>query len=568
MLAGGVGAVLMQERPTAFYSHALQGKNLLLSTYEKEILALVLAVQKWRPYLLGGQFIVRTDQQSLKYLWDQKITTIAQQRWLYKLRGFDFVIVYKKGKENVVADALSRRDVVEANAKKGELSAFSQPVPNWIEAVKQEVELSSNLQALVQRIISGEAMGPWRIIDGVILFKDRIYLETNSSLIEDIIGQFHNTTHEGYHKMSQRIRVNFYWPKMWQHIRKFISACDICQRHKTEQLAPAGLLQPLPIPNQVWEDISMDFIDGLPLSKGKTTILVVIDRLSKYAHFLSLSHPYTAVSVAQIFFDNIFKLHGMPRTIVCDRDPTFTSIFWSELFKINGTSFNYSSAYHPQTDGHSEVVNGTLEMYLRCLTSSRPREWVKWFAWAEYCYNTSWHSSIKTTPFEVVYGRPPPTLPSYIPGMTNVDAVEKQLMERDHVLKELKVSLQEVQSRMKKVYDQHHREREFEVGDWVYLKLQPFRQASISLRRNAKLSPKYYGPFKILQKIGAVSYKLELPKESRIHPVFHVSLLKKKIGEKYSVQGELPIVEENTEHLIPKPQAIWIIVCIKEGNKF
>lgn len=265
MLAGGVGAVLMQERPVAFYSHALQGKNLLLSTYEKEILALVLAVQKWRPYLLGGQFIVRTDQQSLKYLWDQKITTIAQQRWLYKLRGFDFVIVYKKGKENVVADALSRRDVVEANAKKGELSAFSQPVPNWIEAVKQEVELSSNLQALVQRIISGEAMGPWRIIDGVISFKDRIYLETNSSLIEDIIGQFHNTTHEGYHKMSQRIRVNFYWPKMWQHIRKFISACDICQRHKTEQLAPAGLLQPLPIPNQVWEDISMDFIDGLPL---------------------------------------------------------------------------------------------------------------------------------------------------------------------------------------------------------------------------------------------------------------------------------------------------------------
>ena len=148
----------------------------------------------------------------------------------------------------------------------------------------------------------------------------------------------------------------------------------------------------------------MDFVEGLPLSGGKTTILVVVDRLSKYAHFIPLSHPYIAIGVARLFFDNIFKLHGLPKSIVCDRDPTFTSAYWRELFYLNGTSFNFSSSYHPKTDGQSEVVNRTLEMYLRCFTSSRPKEWLKWLPWAEFCYNTSWHSVIKKTPFEVVYG--------------------------------------------------------------------------------------------------------------------------------------------------------------------
>ncbi|KAL4196097.1 hypothetical protein AMTRI_Chr04g181630 [Amborella trichopoda] len=155
-------------------------------------------------------------------------------------------------------------------------------------------------------------------------------------------------------------------------------------------MSPEGLLQPLPMPNLIWEDISMDFIDGLLASKGKTTILVVVDRLSKYAHFTAISHPYTAVSVAQTFFDQIFRLHGMPRSIVCDRDSAFISIFWQELFRLNGTKFNFNSAYHPRTDCQSEVS--------------------KWLSWAEYCYNTSWYSTIKKEPFEAVSGRAPPTL--------------------------------------------------------------------------------------------------------------------------------------------------------------
>lgn len=218
------------------------------------------------------------------------------------------------------------------------------------------------MQDLVQRVREDEAVGLWRLQNGILFFKNKIYLAAESPLIPTIIDQFHGSTHEGFLKTLWRIRSNFYWTGMRQTIRDFLKKCDTSQWHKAEQLSPAGLLQPLPVPNQIWEDIAMDFIDGLPLSSAKSTILVVVDRLSKYGHFIAISHPYTAIGVARIFFDNVFKLHGMPRSIVCDRDSIFISLFWQETFWLNRTSFNFSSSYHPQTDGQSELVNRTLEM--------------------------------------------------------------------------------------------------------------------------------------------------------------------------------------------------------------
>ena len=144
---------------------------------------------------------------------------------------------------------------------------------------------------------------------------------------------------------------------MTTDIQAFIRSCEVCQRCKYDTAAYPGLIQPLPIPELIWTDISMDFIDGLPSSAGKTVILVVVDRLSKAAHFIALSHPYTAASVAQAFLNNVFKLHGFPRSIVSDRDAVFLSDFWKELFALQGVALNYSSAYHPQSDGQSEVVN-------------------------------------------------------------------------------------------------------------------------------------------------------------------------------------------------------------------
>lgn len=293
---------------------------------------------------------------------------------------------------------------------------------------------------------------------------------------------------------------------------------------------PSGLLQPLPILTKVWAEVSMDFIDGLPKSHGKSTILVVVDRLTKYGHFIPISHPYTAPQVARVYFDNIFKLHGMPESIVCDRDPTFTSRFWTELFSLHGSKFNFSSAYHPQTDGQTEVLNHTVEMYLRCLTSSQPKEWVTWLPWVEFCYNTSTHSAHNLTPFELVYGRPPPTLLSYVKGTALVEPVEKKLVERDQLLREARNRLIQAQNRMSQIYNKHHKEKQFNVGDWVNLKLQPYRQSSVEFRSNVKLYAKYYGPFKIFKKIGAIAYLLDLPKDSKLHPVFHISVLKQQVG--------------------------------------
>lgn len=191
-------------------------------------------------------------------------------------------------------------------------------------------------------------------------------------------------------------------------MKDYVKSCSVCQRNKTEHLHPVGLLQPLAVPSAVWEDISMDFIEGLPRVRGKSVILTVVDRFSKYAHFIALGHPYTALSVAKAFYDDIVRLHGISCSIVSDRDLVFTSTFWKELFRFTNTKLNMSTAFHPQTDGQSEVVNRIITMYLRCLSGDRPKNWLQWLPWAEFCYNSSYQTSLRETPFKVVYGRDPP----------------------------------------------------------------------------------------------------------------------------------------------------------------
>lgn len=214
---------------------------------------------------------------------------------------------------------------------------------------------------------------------------------------------------------------------MNKEIQAYVRECLICQRHKPEQIASLGLLQPLPILRRIWEAISMYFVEGLPHSKGKQVILVVVDRQSKYAHFLTLAHPYTALAVAQLFMDSIFKLHGLPNSITSDRDPIFLSDVWSELFSLQGVALNKSSAYHPQSDGQTEIVNKALETYLRCLCSEHACTWYPWLPLAEFWYNTNFHSSIQTTPYEVVYGQAPPIHLPYHPGESANMVVDRSL---------------------------------------------------------------------------------------------------------------------------------------------
>jgi hypothetical protein len=305
-------------------------------------------------------------------------------------------------------------------------------------------------------------------------------------------------------------------------------------------------------------------VEGLPASQGFTVVLVVVDRLSKYGHFIPLKHPYTAVTVARAFITHVFKLHGMPTSIVSDRDPTFPSAFWKELFRLQGTSLCMSTSYHPQSDGQTEIVNKCLENYLRCFTHDRPKQWSSWLPWAEYWYNTTWHASIKMTPFEAVYGTPPSRLLSYVPGTTTVDAVDVLLRDRTQLITLLRHNMKQAQQRMKKYADLRRSEREFEVGQQVYLRLQPYRQNSVVTRRSLKLSPRFYGPFTVLRRIGSVAYELDLPPSSRIHHVFHVSQLKLKLGSSHSAAPIMPHVDEQGI-IQPEPEEV-LLRCTRPKN--
>ena len=265
---------------------------------------------------------MRTDHYSLKFLLDQRLATIPQHHWVGKLLGLDFTVEYKPGATNMVADALSRRDTEE-----GTVLAISAPRFNYIERLRQVQDTDPALVAIRDEITAGTRAAPWSLIDGMVAYDSHLYVPSASPILSEIMTAVHEDGHEAVQRTVHRLRRDFHFPNMRRMVQDYVQACSTCQRYKSEHLHPAGLLMPLPVPKAVWTDIGLDFVEALPRVGGKSVILTVVDRFSKYCHFIPLAHPYSAESVAQAFFTDIVRLHGMPQSMVSDRDPVFTSKF-------------------------------------------------------------------------------------------------------------------------------------------------------------------------------------------------------------------------------------------------
>lgn len=404
-----------------------------------------------------------------------------------KLLGYTFDIHYKPGPTNKIADALSRQNAMEMECN----SMATVCGLKW-EFVQKFIDKDETIQKLISQLQKGESVPKWFTLENNVLkYKGRVVIPSKSELTSRLLKEYHDSPvggHAGDFKTYQRMAAEWYWMGMRKDITAYVKQCHVCQQSKASTLSPLGLLQPLPISDKVWEDISMDFIEGLPNSMGWDSILVVVDRLTKYGHFIPLRHPFTAQIVAQSFLKEVVRLHEIPSSIVSDRDKIFLSVFWSELFKMHGTQLRRSTTYHPETDGQTEVVNKGVESYLRCFISGKPKSWATWLPWAEYCYNTAFHTATHCTPFKALYGRDPPHLMRFSPGSTAVSSLEEQLIERDAVLDELQFHLTRAQVYMRSYENQSRRAGSFEIGDLVYLKLQPYRQKSLAKRQNEKLA--------------------------------------------------------------------------------
>ncbi|GJS13679.1 transposon ty3-G gag-pol polyprotein [Tanacetum coccineum] len=477
----GIGAVLQQNgHPIAYISKTLSFKHQSLSTYKKEFLAALLTLEKWRGYLLDRHFIIKTDHFSLKYLLDQRITTPTQMKWLPKLIGFDYEVVYKKGSEMHF----------------------------------QGYKLLSYLAIITKLQARQEAKKHYVWSNNQLTRKGKIVVGNDPELKRELLQYFHGGVvggHSGVKVTTHKMCLTLYWKGLRKQVKHYVRECLVCQKCKPNLAAYPGLLQTLPIPKNIWTSISIDCIEAL-------------------------SHPFTDHQVAQAFLDNVYKLHGMPESIVSDRDKVFLSNFWSKLFKLLQVQLLKSTSYHPQTDGQTKVVNRCLEGYLRCMTGEHPKECARWLSLAELWYNSNFHNSIQTTPFEFVYGIPPPIHVPYLGGLSKVETIDKTLKEREEFIQTLKFHLLRAQNRMKQQVDRGRSERNFEAGDWV------------------------------ISKVGQVAYQLELNSQAQIHNVFHVSQLKGYKGEVPSGQlSGIPLCDQNGM-LAAQPLTILDRKMVKKKN--
>jgi hypothetical protein len=546
-----IGAVLEQEedgyrRPVAFFSRTMNPHEQNYHTQEQELLAIVEALRHWRSYLHGQTFNVFTDHASLQYLATQERLSPRQVRWLERLVEFDFKISHLPGKTNVVADALSRkqREIPSVNSSNKKLLEEAMRKTTPPEILSTQIHYVSNLHIRPNHIENlhieytqdpefseqyKEPQSPYHIHNGI-LYRNHKVCVPKGDLRVSLLHDHHDTPttgHLGIKKTLGRLSASYHWTAMKSTVKEYVESCDTCQRTKNNTQAPLGLLQPLKPPIERWTSITMDFITPLPKTQnGNTGIFVVVDRLSKLIRVTATPTPLDAPTTARLFYENVYRNHGLPSEIISDRDPIFMSHFWKSLFSILRVRLCPSSAYHPETDGQTEVVNRKIEEMLRCYVNEHQSDWDTYLIDLEVAYNSSPHATTTFSPFYLTYGLEPRTVP--------LDAASSSVPAADDFLKRIQDGISTAQKAICQAnaataarVNRHRRSHDFHVGDLVLLSTKHFMPDTFTGSR--KLMPKYCGPFPIIEKLNDVTMRLELPSTmlSRgIHNAFHARLLR------------------------------------------
>ncbi|PWA81445.1 hypothetical protein CTI12_AA187700 [Artemisia annua] len=484
-----IGGVLMQDgHPNAFESRKLNETERKYTVQEKEMTAIIHCLRIWRHYLLGLKFVIKTDNVATSYFQTQKKLSPKQARWQDFLAEFDYQLEYKPGKANVVADALSR---------KAEFAAITQAQFFLQDRIKEGLEHDPFAKKIVDLEKEGKTRRFWLKGDMLFTKGDRLYMPKWGNLRLVILKECHDSKwagHPGIKRTLALVEGTYYWPRMEDDVETFVRTCLICQQDKIEQKKSGGLLEPLPTPKGPWESVSMDFITCLPKSEGSGSIIVVVDRFSKYGTFIAAPPDVTADDTAKLFFKNVVKYWGVPHVIVSDRDPRFT-------------------------------------LYLRHYVSANQHDWAKLLDVPQFSYNMQRREATGKSPFELVTRRQPLAPNALAASYEGSSPAAYKTMKEWHEQADLaRASLNKVAKKMKKWADEKRRHVEFEVGDQVMVKLLP--QQFKSLRKVHKgLIRRYEGPFPVIGRVGKVSYRLQLPPKLKIHPVFHVSFLKPYHGD-------------------------------------